>query len=77
MNEFNNDLKLIDIEKLFAGKQFATAEDFSREFGCSKGKGYSIIRGIKSVSDISKLSGKVTKTDVLVWSFLPLKNNNN
>lgn len=59
MNEFIKQTELINTDKLFNGKFYADAEDFAR--------------GIKSVSDISGLSGKITKTDFLAWSFLPFK----
>ncbi len=67
-------MKELNIDRLFDNKLYADAEDFAREFSCSKGVGYKLIRSVKAVSDISNLSGKVTKADVLAWLFSPFKN---
>lgn len=75
MNEISNNEKTINIESLFNGKLYAGKADFMREFGCGRNTAYRLIREIKDVSDISSMSGKVTKTDFLVWSLLPFKNN--
>lgn len=47
--------------------QFLNVADIMKAFDCSRGKAQSIIRGIKSVSDIAKIKGKVTVTDYEKW----------
>ena len=58
-------------------KQFYNSADIMKMFQCGKSKAFSIIRSIKSVSDIVGLSGKVTKTDYLAWYNSPLEDSSN
>lgn len=53
--------------ELLKKQQFLSAADIQKMFDCGRGKAYQIIRGIKSVSDIAHLSGKVTVSDYLAW----------
>lgn len=48
-------------------KLYLDTNDIMEMFGCSQGQAYSIIRGIKSISDILGLGGKVAVEDYLVW----------
>ncbi len=48
-------------------KQVLTVEDIMKIFSCGRAKAYSIIRGIKAVSDIAGFSGTVTISDYLRW----------
>ncbi len=55
-------------------KQFYDYIDIMRIFQCGRDRAFSIIRSVKSVSDIAGLSGKVTKTDYIAWYNAPLEN---
>ena len=67
----------MNIEKLFNGKAYADKEDFKREFNCGTDKAISIIRAIKSISNIANIKGRVVETDVILWLNLPLNKVNN
>ena len=53
--------------EILSNRQYLDTVDIQKVFDCSRGKAQSIIRGIKSVSDIAKLKGKVTVTDYEKW----------
>lgn len=52
-------------------KKFYDHLDIMNMFGCGKDRAYAIIRSIKMVSDIAKLSGKVTTSDFDKWFNMP------
>lgn len=54
-------------------KQFYNCADIMKMFQCGKNKAFSIIRSIKSVSDIAGMPGKITKTDYMAWYNSPLE----
>lgn len=48
-------------------KQYFDVEDIKNIFACNKNIAYRIIREIKSVSDILRISGKVAIADYQRW----------
>lgn len=54
-------------EELFEKPQYLGVEDICKIFNCNYAKACNIIRAIKSVSDRTKLKGKVTVTDYEAW----------
>ena len=53
--------------EILTERQFLNVADIMKVFDCGRDKAYSIIRGIKSVSDIARIKGKVTITDYEKW----------
>lgn len=53
--------------EILTERQFLDVEDIRTAFDCGRSKAQSIIREIKSVSDIAKIKGKVTVTDYEKW----------
>lgn len=53
--------------EILTGHQFLSVSDIQTVFNCGRSKAQSIIRGIKAVSDIAKIKGKVTVTDYERW----------
>lgn len=62
--------------EILTNRQFLNVADIMQVFDCSRGKAQSIIRAIKSVSDIAQLKGKVTVTDYEKWFYGKEKNEN-
>ena len=54
-------------EELFQKRQFLNAQDIRNLFGVGRDKAYEIIKAIKSVSDIARISGRVTVSDYVKW----------
>lgn len=48
-------------------KQYLDVEDIKNIFACNKNIAYRIIREIKSVNDLLKISGKVSVSDYQRW----------
>ena len=53
--------------QILTERQFLNTDDIMKVFDCKRGKAQSIIRCIKSVSDIACCKGKVTVTDYEKW----------
>lgn len=53
--------------EILTNRQFLDTADIMKVFDCGRNKALSIIRGIKSVSDIAQIKGKVTVTDYEKW----------
>lgn len=54
---------------LLQKRQFLSVTDLMGMFGCGRTKATAILKGIKSVSDIASLAGKVTVSDYLAWYY--------
>lgn len=53
--------------EILSNQQYLDTDDIKKAFDCGRSKAQSIIRGIKEVSDIAKIKGKVTVTDYEKW----------
>lgn len=54
-------------DEILSGQRVLDVDDIMKIFDCGRGKAQSIIRSIKSVSDIARCKGKVTVTDYEKW----------
>lgn len=54
-------------EELLEKPQYLGVEDIKKMFDCGTNRACAIICAIKSVSDRTKLKGKVTVTDYEAW----------
>lgn len=55
--------------EILTNRQFLDTADIMKAFDCGRSKAQSIIRGIKAVSDIARIKGKVTVTDYESWYY--------
>lgn len=65
MTEFHK--ATVDKLTLIQTQQFLDWKDIQRMYQCGRNKALSLIRSIKSVSDIAELQGKVTISDYEAW----------
>lgn len=54
-------------QELLSTPQYLGVEDIRKMFNCGRSKAEALIRGIKSVSDIAAMKGRVTISDYLRW----------
>lgn len=57
----------VDKLTLIRTQQFLDWRDIQMMYQCGRGKALSILRSVKSVSDIAGLKGKVTVSDYEAW----------
>lgn len=60
-------LKINNSLDLFSTPQYLRSSDIMKLFGVGATKASSIIRSIKSVSDVAGISGRVTVSDYIAW----------